>query len=358
MRKTFLTLLVLACCCQYISGQPSSSNSKQQQRDAASEPSPVPTASAQDKIDNEAEAAREAYRKERDAIDDKFRADQARQNEIIATASARMVWITAVNVFIAAVYGVFAYLTLRAVKKQADHTSDQVGVTKNQLAAMNQERRVLHTHAGAMFQTARYTKQMLNAMQEQLAAMEREAGAAEEALVVSNRASVGVHSIDWNKEAGTIFIRIENIGLVPAEQINLIIEVLAIFNLQDITPQSGDKPRGFLRFPVSNQSYGNTKLFRGNFQIIKPFGIKDALRPSEIKLIEADRGVLVVRGHVTYQDGFDRQSPQKTEFLFGYYPNGNVWGPASPELMGSRFDKMGPADNERGNNETEQQNPN
>lgn len=178
-------------------------------------------------------------------------------------------------------------------------------------------------------------------------------------LVISNRASVGVHSIEWNKGSGFILVRVENIGLVPAERIDLMVEVLAAFNLDRVQRDPGpDQVRGFLRFRLLDQDYGSTKLFRGNLPITRAFKVGGNLRPEEIRLIEAGQGNLTVRGRVSYQDGFPRQARQETEFIFYYTPEGNFWTPGAPDRLGAHFDMMGPADNERwGDEDPNQQDP-
>jgi hypothetical protein len=162
MRNIILAALFLVYCAQDITTQPRNRNRQSQAQQSTSQPSPTPVDNRQAEIDNAAKAERERYEKAREAKEDSFREEQARQNRIISGASFWMAVFAGINLFVAVVYAGFAWLTLRAVKRQADHASEQVGVTRGQLTAMDRERRVLHTHAGAMFQTARFTKQMLN----------------------------------------------------------------------------------------------------------------------------------------------------------------------------------------------------
>lgn len=134
MSKITLSLLIaLFCCCQKVQPQPRETNGQPKQQKTANTPSPV---ISQSPVNDAAEAAREAYRKERDTKEDVFRSDQARQNEVIATASYRMFWLTAINVFIAAVYALFAFLTLRAIEKQAESAGEQLDGIKGQARIM------------------------------------------------------------------------------------------------------------------------------------------------------------------------------------------------------------------------------
>ncbi len=195
-----------------------------------------------------------------------------------------------------------------------------------------------------------------------LEAMKRQEKITADALVISNRASVGVHSIEWDKQAKIIFVRIENIGLVPAEQINLMVEIIAFLNLSDVDLRLGpDKVRGFVRLPLVEQDYGSTKLFKGAMPITRHFKVEGNLLPKEISLIEAGRGNLIVHGRISYQDGFTGQLRQETQFLFYYNPEGNFWTPGAPDRLSLHYELMGAADNERGESKdeiNEQENPN
>lgn len=217
----------------------------------------------------------------------------------------------------------------------------------------------MEQQSDAMRESVERTDTIIEEMRQQLVAMKREAGAAEDALVISNRASVGVHSIEYDKATKVILVRIENIGLVPAERITLYLEMLVGMYLEDAN--RGDDVRGFLRFRDRNEGgYGSTKLLRGNLQITRPFYVAGNLSPREIELIEKGSGNLSIRGWITYRDGFIGQPEQRTDFFFFYEPRGNYWTADDPERWGAHYDMCGPADNEQwqGETETDGENPN
>ncbi|HWN10974.1 MAG TPA: hypothetical protein VNO50_17180 [Pyrinomonadaceae bacterium] len=124
-----LVAVLFLAAAQELKSQPNESNSKRQQQQPAGTPSPV----LQSPVNDAAEASREAYRKERDAKDDEFRADQFAQNQIIAKASDRIFWATALNFVIAAI---FAFFTLRAVTKQAEYAGEQARTMHNEFELM------------------------------------------------------------------------------------------------------------------------------------------------------------------------------------------------------------------------------
>jgi hypothetical protein len=162
MRNVALALLVCACCAQSATAQARNRDRQPQTQQTDSQPSPTPVDNRQTEIDNAAKAERERYEKERDTKEDAFRQEQARQNRVIVQATYWMAVFAGINLLVAGVYAVFAYRTLKAVDKQANHASEQVGKMGDQLTAMERERKVLNRHAEAMFRAARYSKEMLN----------------------------------------------------------------------------------------------------------------------------------------------------------------------------------------------------
>ncbi len=264
--------------------------------------------------------------------------------------------ITLLTFFLVIGVGITAYIywrQLREMQKTVAAVGGQGKTMEGQLAAMEWQAEIFEIQAGL------FDKQV-KAMQDQLATMERQEKITGDALVISNRASVGVHSIEWNKQSETILVKIENIGLVPAERINLVLEILAAFNLDDVSREpEADQVRGFLRFRLIDQDYGTTKLLRGNLQIARAFRVPGNFQPKEIQLIEGGRGNLTVLGRVSYEDGFLNQPRQETAFIFFYNPEGNFWTAGAPDRLSAHFDMMGPADNESWGNENqaEQVNP-
>lgn len=125
MRKIILTLLFLFCT-QNVAAQPRNSNRHPQAQQPANQPSPTPVDNRQAEIDNAAKAERERYEKERNAKEDAFRDEQARQNRTISDATFWMAVFAALNLLVAGVYSFFAYRTLKAVDKEATHAGEQV----------------------------------------------------------------------------------------------------------------------------------------------------------------------------------------------------------------------------------------
>jgi hypothetical protein len=205
----------------------------------------------------------------------------------------------------------------------------------------------------SMEQARRQTERVIRKMQNKVEATERQETILRDqaekmglSIIVSNKASVGIHSIEYSKETGLIIIKIENIGLVPAERIDLFLEVVAGVHSEyvelDRTPTS---VRGFLRYRIADQGYGSTKLLRGNLQITKAFDLRGNVREKELDLIEHGHANLSVRGWINYEDGF-MQGRQQTDFFFWYKHIGDIWTADDPVRWGAHFDMCGPADNE------------
>jgi hypothetical protein len=277
--------------------QPRKPDRQTQRNEAQGNPSPSLNSSTP-QIDNEAEAERKPYQKERDAEQDALQAQQARQNQTIADATYWMAIFAGVNLFVAIVYAFFALFTLLAVRKQAK-TMD-------------------------------------------------------EAFKIPNRAYVGLHSIDFDVNARRIIILVENIGRLPADDIviNLRLEIGMPENLkQCIRPDrkiAAGAQGGERVFDVNlpDSKYGKFKLFQGNYKIpiMIRFEREENLTEAEFAQIASGNARLTVYGNISFTDGFN--SGQKSKFALRYFLRGKVW---IPQYIPSPRDAKKKATQERSN---------
>lgn len=153
-----------------------------------------------------------------------------------------------------------------------------------------------------------------------------------EALIIGERAYVGVHSIaeDFKKER--IILTVENTGNIPAEDLKIAGYVWVII------------PRGVglasLRNPLFesanctfNQTFRNIKLFRGNLKsriTIDLFKIT-LTNKTYIPSVAGGHGTLWLIGSIEYNDGF--VPGQVSHFAFTYEGNGE-WAGRSIEQLG------------------------
>jgi hypothetical protein len=161
MRTIILALLFLVCCGPEVHTQRRTANRKAQREQAQPQPSPTVTQPSENEIDKAAKAERERYEEDRDAKEDAFREDQARQNRIITAATVGMGVIAALNFIVAIIYALFAYRTLKAVDKQATHANEQVGKMGDQLEEMRLQRTTMRRQAIAAVSEARSTRDTL-----------------------------------------------------------------------------------------------------------------------------------------------------------------------------------------------------
>ncbi|MDX6532008.1 MAG: hypothetical protein QOH41_4298 [Blastocatellia bacterium] len=168
----------------------------------------------------------------------------------------------------------------------------------------------------------------------------RQADIAGDALLINNRASVGVHSIEFNRNSKIVFVRIENIGHVPAKEIELFIHIIASMPVEIVEARKGMKSKSD---KTIKKSYGKTELFRGNLQIIIPINLESFLAPEEIRLIVSEDALMLIRGYIDYTDGFLGQPRKRTEFVFTYDADGDCWSAEAPEPWNALIDMETPA---------------
>ncbi|MGI8732675.1 MAG: hypothetical protein ACR2LM_05165 [Pyrinomonadaceae bacterium] len=112
---------------------PNESDAARKQQDTKAQPTSTPIENPSPQIDNPSDAASSSQSQERNAEDDASKAQQLRQNQIIANASLWMAIFAGLNLVVASVYAYFALKTLRAVEQQSRHAGEQVNVMRDQL---------------------------------------------------------------------------------------------------------------------------------------------------------------------------------------------------------------------------------
>jgi hypothetical protein len=174
---------------------------------------------------------------------------------------------------------------------------------------------------------------------------EGQARTMDKSLVFGTRAYVGVHSIVFDPHKKRIFLQIENIGKVPAKNIQVTLEMLIRIpehlmpspapdgtrrGWEYIEGNRPDHPGGAplgeweLRIPWLHP-YGRTQLFPGSLKIGIMIRLDEViyLTPQQYGAITAGHAKLIVRGIITYSDGFHKG--KRTEFAFRYYLRDNLW---------------------------------
>jgi uncharacterized integral membrane protein len=221
----------------------------------------------------------------------------------------------------------------KAMNEQRTVMGDQLKTMQQQfkLACFesNQQRTAHRLEMEIMKLQSEAMKGQLDAMKEQTTVMEK-------SLVIGTRAYVGVHSITLRREEPqSLAVKIENIGHVPAEEIELSIELIAI--MPDGWTKQHPTLREFHRHTI-RESFGRTKLFRGNLQIMFVTSLATYLAKEEIPIAISRTGILGVGGVIEYFDGFN-SGRQRTEFNFLYFPEEDAWYTESPDILATKTEK-------------------
>jgi len=369
MKKIVLLLTCLLFCgSQEIKAQPRNANTETKQQQAVNSPSPV---LRQSPVNDAAEAASEAYRKERDAKDDVFRDEEVRQGRIVSTATERIFWATAFYVFVTAIYAAFAFLTLKQIKKQATNTGEQLEAMKKQsrtmrgtwqvmrrqteavekqLEAINKQEAHLSAQVEAAKEAADMAKGQLVAMQSQeraqyqaleaakgqLDAMKAQAKTMDQSLVFGTRAYLGIQSVNLDIASKRLFLYIENVGKVPAKDVMVVTEIKAevpetkyqSFCSQQPQIQHWGQREGERRLQIPFlDRLGRTKVFPGSLRIPVMIRLDESpyMSDQQFSLITGGYAKFTMRGLITYSDGF--HSGKRTEFAFRYFGKNNLWVP-------------------------------
>jgi hypothetical protein len=264
----------------------------------------------------------------------------------------------------------FVRIQAEAMISQLDIMNTQVGAMNNQTGVMINQGNAMINQTNLMMLSVQETHKMVEqnadvvkAMQGQLEAinkqaetMDRQASLMDTSLIISYKAYVGIHSIELNKTKETIFIKIENVGHLPADHIKVAIETLTSMPIEVVDIAKGVRSQTRRRM---DKDFGGTKLIRGNLQIIIPIHLWEGLSPEEIRLIgdSTANAALIVRGNIEYRDAFLNQPIQRNEFFFTYEASDECWSADAPEPWNALFDMSGPADNKY-RDESGDENPN
>ena len=174
----------------------------------------------------------------------------------------------------------------------------------------------------------------IKAMHEQADIMKESIATSKQALKVSNRAYVGVHSIKEDLKNDRIVLAIENTGNVPAEDVKVVGSAWVV-----ITRGSG---LAGLRSPLFehascsfNRTLRNTRLFQGSLKALIPIDLFaiTLVNKTYIPSVIDGHGTLWLVGSIEYSDGFD--PGQISHFAFTY-EGGDEWamrGVDDPEMM-------------------------
>lgn len=251
----------------------------------------------------------------------------------------------------------------RVMKGQGKAMQDQLEAMREQYAAekdfmklqihnLSDQSDVMEASYELSKQSIRQNEQTVKAMQGQLTAMERQEQAMRDqaklmdrSLVFGTRAYVGVHSVTFEPQRKRIILQVENIGRVPAKDIQVIVELMIRIPDHLMPPPAPDGTRRGWEFregvrpsnpggtPLGEwelripwvHPYGRTKLFPGSLRIgiVIRLGEVLYLTPQQYDAITAGHAMVFVRGIITYSDGFHKG--KKTEFAFRYYLRDDLW---------------------------------
>jgi|ERR1051325_1343473 hypothetical protein len=151
------------------------------------------------------------------------------------------------------------------------------------------------------------------------------------ALITSNQAYVGIHSIANTETASgkVILITLENIGRVPADEIRINIHLSGLLLDREVI-RDGVRPEFSEHV---NEHFGRTKLFPGNLKIEIALPYEKYVSDAEYAFIKNNWMALYVWGKIVYKDGFG--DGKITEFSFHYSKTGRwlVSAPWSPDVI-------------------------
>lgn len=218
---------------------------------------------------------------------------------------------------------------LRLMRSQTDSLAFQAEISSEQRDLME----------GQIVRQGAQAAETADLMKQQAKTMDR-------SLVLGTRAYVGVHSIAFDPHKKRIFLQVENIGRVPAKNIQVTLEMMIRIPEQFMpiaapdgtrrgwerveggTPDGITDPAPFseweLRIPWLHP-YGRTKLFPGSLRIGIMIRLDEViyLTPQQYGTITSGHAKMFVRGVITYSDGFHRG--KRTEFAFRYYLRDDLW---------------------------------
>jgi hypothetical protein len=317
MRRIILAVLILISCAQNGTSQPRNSNRQRQAQQPDSQPSPTPVNNRQAEIDNAVKAERERREQEREAKEDAFREEQARQNGVIVKATFWMAVFAGINLLVAIVYAFFAWRTLKAVDKQATHASQQVGKMGEQLEEMRLQRTTMRRQAIAAVNEARSTRDALTETKNlvkqnegsiKLAKIGIEA--AEKSAIYANRAYVVAKVRGVTNVSLQFDLWIQNLGNTPANNVR----VSYAYGVREEPPHT-ETPENLV---VYDFGFTETK----SVGLIAPDGSHQTIMTPRVELsddgdyerLHSKKLKLYCWGRINYEDIFNRK--WHTDFCF------------------------------------------
>lgn len=183
----------------------------------------------------------------------------------------------------------------------------------------------------------RSMQSQLSSMDRQERAMRDQVKVMSDALVIGHAAYVSIHSVESEMKTGApIAIRIENVGKVPAEEIEIHIDLVCAIKPSTMNTPNKAHPIWYTR----TQHFGRMKLFCGDFKIPILMSANTMFFSEELDLIVKNHIAVVMRGRIGWQDGF-QQGRQEVEFAFFYVHNAHSekdeWLPSSPATWDNIF---------------------
>jgi len=215
MALILLFMLLLAG--EKVNAQPTQADRHAEKKQNSSHPSATPLDNRQTAIDNSANAASSSSNQESDAKDDPFKAEQLRQNKIIAKATVYIAIFGGLSFIAALIYAIVSIKAWKAIDKQATHAGEQVGKMQGQLVAIEKQ-------AGIMADSLTETRKLVSQN-------ERAVKAAEDNVAIGQRAYVLLSSAKPEYVSDNyimVEVEITNFGNTPANyvQVNYRLDLL------------------------------------------------------------------------------------------------------------------------------------
>lgn len=182
---TLILVFMLLVTGEKVNAQPTQTNRRAEEKQTNSQPPVTPLDNRQAQIDNSANTASPSQNQERDAQAESFKAEQLRQNRIIAKATVYIAIFGGLSFLAALIYAIVSIRQWKAIDKQANHAGDQLIETRNLLAQNEWAFRATQRHANA---TRAQMQKQSAAMQGQLDAMKEQGGLMRESFAQNERA--------------------------------------------------------------------------------------------------------------------------------------------------------------------------
>jgi hypothetical protein len=132
-----------------------------------------------------------------------------------------------------------------------------------------------------------------NLMGKQWEEMRNQSTQMRKSLMLANRASLSVHSVELNKEERVVLVTIGNTGNMPAQRISLFLKLVSFGPIEGIG--TNDLAQEVKSSSVL-EDYGRTKLFKGNLPILLTFYLRCKWTDSDFRNIEKGKDGLSLVG--------------------------------------------------------------